>query len=95
MNESISVEDLPVEGLTRFSDNARKHTPEQIDKIAASIAAFGLTSDDPDSRLPAIDRLEGFRPVSDRVTPAASTVARSRAALKPCRSTAAASWLAS
>ena len=44
MNESISVEDLPVEGLTRFSDNARKHTPEQIDKIAASIAAFGFTS---------------------------------------------------
>ena len=44
MNESISVEDLPVEGLTRFSDNARKHTPEQIDKIAESIAAVGFTS---------------------------------------------------
>ena len=46
MNESISVEDLPVEGLTRFSDNARKHT-DVPNFIAAcgDIHGYGFDAD--------------------------------------------------
>ena len=41
MNESIRVEDLPVEGLTRFSDNARRAGPLEHTDVPNFIAACG------------------------------------------------------
>ena len=41
----LKIEYLPVEQLTPYEKNARKHTPADVDKIKASITKFGF--DDP------------------------------------------------
>lgn len=40
----MKVEQLKVESLTPYARNARKHSPEQVAQIAASIAEFGFTN---------------------------------------------------
>ena len=51
--QSIRVEDLPVEGLTRFSDNARKHTdvPNFIAACGESMV-YGFDADEALGDLP-------------------------------------------
>lgn len=39
-----SIEHLPTETLTPYARNARTHSPEQIEQIAASIREFGFTN---------------------------------------------------
>lgn len=40
----IKIDLRPVDGLIAYARNARTHSPEQIDQIAASIAEFGFTN---------------------------------------------------
>lgn len=44
MNNPIKIEMVPVEKLVPYAKNARTHSPEQIDQIAASIREFGFTN---------------------------------------------------
>lgn len=38
------IEDFPIQDLVPYEKNARTHSPDQVDQIAASISEFGFTN---------------------------------------------------
>ena len=40
----LKIEYLPVKSLLAYEKNARTHSPDQVDQIAASIQEFGFTN---------------------------------------------------
>jgi DNA modification methylase len=44
MSSKLTIEHLPIAGLTPYSGNARTHSPRQISEIASSIKAFGFNN---------------------------------------------------
>lgn len=40
----MKIENIPISKLTAYEGNPKKHPPEQIDKLKASIAEFGWTN---------------------------------------------------
>lgn len=44
MSSDLTIEYIPLDGLTPYVNNARTHSPEQVDQIAASIKEFGFVN---------------------------------------------------
>lgn len=42
--QRMKIENKPIDALTPYGRNSRMHSPEQIDKLAASISEFGFTN---------------------------------------------------